>query len=166
MSALDELRGLPTEHKLAGAAATALAFSLLLPWYEKNFLQPGQQRLTTEAFRNYSFVELAVLMVAAGVLYLLWARAERRSFHLPGGDGTVISVAGGWALLLIIYRTLDKPDVAEPLATVGLHWGIFGGLAAAAALVAAGLRVRAARAPEPPNPTADAPTRPQQDSLF
>ena len=45
----------------------------------------------------------------------------------------------------------------ERAATVGIQWGIFFALLAAAALVAAGARVRAAGRPEPPNPTAEEP---------
>ncbi len=36
----------------------------------------------------FSFVEAAVLLVAAGVLLLLFVRAEGQAFHVPGGDGT------------------------------------------------------------------------------
>jgi hypothetical protein len=38
---------------------------------------------------------------------------------------------------------------------MGIQWGIFGAMVAAGALVAAGLRVKAIDAPEPPNPAAD-----------
>ena len=38
---------------------------------------------------------------------------------------------------------------------MGIQWGIFGALLAAGALIAAGPRVRALHAPEPPNPAAD-----------
>ena len=169
MSALDELRALPVEHKLVGGAAGALALTLVLPWYQKSFVPRGTQTFVQQnvsAFGVFSFVEAAVLLVAAGVLYLVWARSKRQAFHLPGGDGVVVSVAGGWALLLLVWRLFDKPEAEGGAATVGLQWGIFVALAAAGALVAAGARVRAAHRPEPPNPVADAPAGPQQDSLF
>ena len=66
-----------------------------------------------------------------------------------------ITLAGGWALLLLVWRLFDKPDVDGPGATVGIQWGIFGALLAAGALIAAGARVRAVHRPEPPNPAAD-----------
>ncbi|HEX8102306.1 MAG TPA: hypothetical protein VF533_06830 [Solirubrobacteraceae bacterium] len=156
--ALDELRGLPSELKLAAAAAAALAASLLLPWYTKSFVPRGSTEFVNQnvsAFGVFSFVEAAVLLVAAGVLYLAWARSRQRAFHLPGGDGVVISAAGAWAVVLLVWRLFDKPDAAGGAATVGIQWGIFGALLAAAALVAAGARVRAAGRPEPPNPAAD-----------
>ena len=79
----------------------------------------------------------------------MWARSRQKGFHLPGGDGVAIMMAGGWAVLLILYRALDQPD------DMGIQWGMFIAFAAAGALVAAGARLRAMHAPEPPNPAAD-----------
>lgn len=158
MSLADDLRTLPPELRLTGGAAAALAATLILPWYEKSFVPRGASAFVTQdvsAFGVFSFVEAAVLLVAAGVLYLVWARAKQRAFHLPGGDGAVVTLAGGWALLLLVWRMFDKPQAGGDAATVGLQWGIFVALAAAAALAAAGARVRAADRPEPPNPAED-----------
>jgi hypothetical protein len=154
------LRGLAPELRMAAAAAAALGFTLILPWYEKSFFATtgrGTVAVTDSlsAFQVFSFVEAAVLLVAAGVLYLVWARAQNKGFHLPGGDGTVIMGAGAWAVLLLVWRLFDKPDVDDPGATVGIQWGMFAALLAAGLLVAAGARVRAAHRPEPPNPAAD-----------
>ena len=153
-------RALPAEMQQAAGAAAALALTMLLPWYEKSFFdttgpQARPQSANLSAFGVFSFVEAAVLLVAAGVLYLIWARSQQKAFHLPGGDGTVIMVAGAWAMLLLVWRLFDKPDVSDPGATVGIQWGIFVALLAAGALTAAGARVRAAHRPEPPNPMAD-----------
>jgi len=152
------LSELPPELRLAAGAAAALVASFVLPWYQKSFVPPGRSDFAQDnlsAFGVFSFVEAAVLLVAAGVLYLVWARSERKGFHLPGGDGFVVSVAGGWALALLVWRLFDKPDVDGPSGTVGIQWGMFAALAAAAGLVAAGARLRAAHRPEPPNPAED-----------
>lgn len=156
--ALERLRELPPELRNAGIAAAALAFSLVLPWYSKSFLPRGEQAFVSDnlsAFGVFTFVEAAVLLTAGGVLFLVWARSQRKGFHLPGGDGVVISLAGGWALLLLVWRLFDKPDVSDPGATVGIEWGMFGALLAAGTLLAAGARVRAVHRPEPPLPAAD-----------
>ena len=107
------------------------------------------------AFGVFTFVEAAVLLVAAAVLFLVWARSQQKGFHLPGGDGVAITIAGGWAMLLLIWRLFDKPDIQGAGATMGIQWGIFGAMLAAGALIVAGARVRALHAPEPPNPAAD-----------
>jgi len=154
----ETLRSLPPESRLTGGAAGALAASLILPWYQVSFFAQGRAVTDSRsALQVFTWVEAAILLVALGVLFLVWARAQRQVFHLPGGDGFVVSAAGAWALLLIVWRLFDKPGVDQPAATVGIQWGIFLSLLAAAALVAAGARVRAAGRPEPPNPTAEEP---------
>jgi hypothetical protein len=151
---------LAPEYRMCAAAAAALAFTMILPWYSKSFFattgaRPVAVSDNLSALGVFSFVEAAVLLVAAGVLYLVYARYRRKAFHLPGGDGTVVAAAGGWAMLLLVWRLFDKPDVSDPGATVGIQWGIFAALLAAGALLATGLRLRAAHRPEPPNPAAD-----------
>ena len=158
MSLAERLKATPPELRNAGIAAAALVASMVLPWYQKSFVPPGARQFTQanlSAFGVFSFIEAAVLVVAAGVLFLVWARTNRRAFHLPGGDGGVITAAGAWALVLLVWRLFDKPDAAGPSATIGIQWGLFGAMVAAGALIAAGARVRAVHRPEPPNPAAD-----------
>src|SRR4051794_15622923 len=143
------------ELQLAALAAVALALSLVLPWYQKSYFEGGEGvQANVSAFGVFTFVEAAVLLVALAVLFLVWARSQQRGFHLPGGDGVAITLAGGWAVLLLVWRLFDKPDIQGAGATMGIQWGIFGALLAAGALIVAGARVRAAHAPEPPNPAA------------
>ena len=87
-----------------------------------------------------------------GVLVLLWARAERKAFHLPGGDGTVIMGAGLWVMFLIFYRQLDKPNGRKEgliQTSIGVQWGIFIAFLLGALLAYAGYRIRASHVPEP-----------------
>jgi hypothetical protein len=156
------------ERRLAATAAIAMALTMFLPWYSKTstFVVHGQTRpaeVSLTAFQAFSFVEAAVLLVSAALLTLLFARAEQRPFHLPGGDGLIIMAAGGWAGLLIFYRLLDKPTTTASTTlttTVGVKWGIFFALLAAILLAYAGARVRAVERPEPPLERRAARTRP------
>jgi hypothetical protein len=149
-------RALPQEMQQAAGAAGALVLTMFLPWYEKSFFnEEGAQSANLSAFGVFTFVEASILLVAAAVLYLIWARSQRKGFHLPGGDGTIIMAAGAWAVLLLVWRLFDKPDVSDRAATVGIQWGMFAALLVAGLLTAAGARVRAAHRPEPPNPAAD-----------
>lgn len=157
-------RALDREERVAGLAALGLLATMFLPWYSatRAIVAKGSARSVSEghvAISVFSFVEAAVLLVALGVLALLFARGERRAFHLPGGDGTVITAAGAWACLLIFWRFFDKPNLGAQV-TVGLKWGIFVALTAGVALALAGNRIRAAHRPEPLLEPAD-PQRPR-----
>ena len=125
-------RRLNAEQRVAGIASTLLVVS---------------------AFGPFSFVEAAIVATGLGVLALLKQRSDRREFHLPFGDGTVIMAAGLWAGLLIVVRLFDRPLGQSVLA-----------LACAAILAAAGLRERAKRPMDdlPPPPVRPVPRPPKQ----
>jgi len=160
---------LTPDQRLAGIAAVLLLVSMLLPWYQETGNALVRNRLvdigdSKNAFQVYSFVEAAIFVVTAGVVALLWARGERKAFHLPGGDGTVIMAAGLWVMFLIFYRQLDKPDGRQegPISTaVGVDWGIFVAFVLGALLAYAGYRIRASHVPEPPADDAPPASRPR-----
>ena len=101
---------------------------------EQKVAAAGAVLLAVSTFGPFSFVELAELLIAFGVLALLRARALGKRFHLPFGDGTAIAAAGIWAGVLIVVRLFDRPLGQNLLA-----------LACAAILVLAGGRERAKR---------------------
>jgi hypothetical protein len=142
---------LSRERRTAALAAVALLVTMFLPWYGLQSLDPKTKAIYSHnisAFGDVSFVEAAIFLVAAGVLVLLFARAEGRRFALPGGDGTIVALAGGWAGLLIFYRVFDRPNGnGYP---VGIQWGFFLAFVAAGCLAYAGLRIRAGERPPAP----------------
>ncbi|HUB35739.1 MAG TPA: hypothetical protein VL972_02860 [Solirubrobacteraceae bacterium] len=150
-------RALTGEQRLAAGSAVALFLTMLLPWYQQNAVisaprtTPLQSR-NLNAFQVFTFVEAAVLLVALAVLYLLYARAEGRHFHLPGSDGAVVMAAGLWTALLLVFRLFDKPGISSHgiAANVGVQWGIFFALLASGLMAYAGSRMRATRRPETP----------------
>jgi hypothetical protein len=154
----DAWRTLAPEQRLAAIASLGLFASMFLHWYSKTatVVVHGAAKVTEtslSAFQAFSFVEAAVLLVSTGVLAMLFARAEGRAFHLPGGDGLIVMIAGAWASLLVFYRLLDKPGLQAServTATVGVEWGIFIALLLALSLLYAGGRMRARERPEPP----------------
>jgi hypothetical protein len=137
-------RALTPDGRLAAGAALALFVAMFLPWYH---VQGRVVDRHVTAFGAFSFVEAAVLLVAVAVLALLFLRAEGGTFHLPGGDGTVVMAAGLWAAVLLVWRLFDKPSAD---ALVGVGWGIFFALAAAGLLAYAGSRMRRAQQPAAP----------------
>lgn len=154
-----------SEQKLAIAAAIGLLLSMLLPWYQQEAFvtRPGQAPTelsdSFNAFQSWGFVEASILLVALGVIALCAARADRRAFHLPGGDGIVLMAAGVWVMFLIFYRQLDRPSgndsgVLRPIGSpswgeVGVDWGIFVAFLLGVVLVYAGWQMHAHDRPEP-----------------
>jgi hypothetical protein len=101
---------------------------------EQRVAAAGALLLILSTLGSFSFVEGGQLILALGVLALLFARAEGARFHLPFGDGTVIAGAGAWAGALIFAGLLDR----------GVGQNILGA-AGAAILFLAGTRERAKR---------------------
>ncbi len=153
-------RELPQERRLAALACLALFLTLFLPWYQETVFANGVTSLRSASssltgWGAFSFVEAAVLLVAAAVLILLFTRAEGQAFHVPGGDGGVITAAGFWTCVLIVWRIFDKEGTSrhDQIAyTSGIEWGIFVALGVAAVLTYAGSQIRLAHEPEPPLP--------------
>jgi hypothetical protein len=104
----------------------------------------GAILLILSAFGYFSFVEAGLVLLAAGVLGLLFARAEGMRFHLPFGDGSVIAGAGIWAGALIVAGLLDRSMGQNAFAIAG-----------AVLMSLSGARERAKRPPD--DVPADAP---------
>jgi hypothetical protein len=153
-------RDLPQERRLAAMASLGLFLTLFLPWYQETVIAGGVSSLRSvseslSGWAAFSFVEAAVLLVAAAVLLILFVRAEGAAFHVPGGDGGVITAAGVWTCVLIVWRIFDKEGTTghgQFATTSGIEWGIFVALGIAAFLTYAGTRIRLAHEPEPPLP--------------
>ncbi len=155
------------DQRLAAMTSLGLFVSMLLPWYSKTVVVrtrgggAGSQSLS--AFQAFSFVEAAVLLVSVGVLAALFARAEERDFHLPGGDGTIVMLAGAWVAILIFYRLFDKPGLQgneQVVSSVGVQWGIFVALLVALGLAYVGRRMRLGERGAPPLARRTAPKAP------
>ena len=104
---------------------------------EQRVAAVGALLLIVSTLGPFSFVEAAIVLIGAGVLFLLRKRAEGKVFHVPFGDGAVIAAAGAWAGFLIVVRLFDRP----------LGQGLLA-LVCAAILLGAGVRERAKRPPD------------------
>ena len=121
------------------------------------------QSVSLSGWGVFGFLELVVLLVAGGVLVLLFERAEGSKFQLPGGDGAAILTTGCVTCVLIIWGMFDRPGTSGqgPYATAtGLDWGIFIVLAVAGPLTYAGSRIRTAPLTDRPAASPSATTPP------
>ncbi len=144
-------RALDRDQRLAALAALALIATLLLPWYGLDHPDRAGGRIyahDVSALGQPSFLDAAIVVVAAGVLALLLARGSGRAFRLPGGDGAVIACAGAWAGVLVFIGVFDRP--AGGGYPVGIELGAFLAFIAAGGVAAAGLRLRLHELPGPP----------------
>jgi hypothetical protein len=151
------IRALDHDQRFAAGAATALLLTMVLPWYDKAVVTRGKpiESSTIIGLAALSFVEAAIFLVAAGVLWLLLARAAGGTFQLPFDDGRIVFVAGLWADALLFYRVLDHP------ADVGIQWGLFVAFLVALGLAFTGQRMHAvARSRRTPRSRR---TRPESD---
>jgi hypothetical protein len=94
----------------------------------------GSILIVVSTFGPFTWIEVAEILTALGVLLLLKRRADGYEFHLPFGDGTAIAGAGAWCGLLVLIRLFDRSLGQNLLA-----------LACAAIVFAAGMRERAKR---------------------
>jgi hypothetical protein len=149
----------PEQRRVVLAAALVLV-SMLLPWYSKTtngFSKTGLSATHEAKLAIFvpSFVEASIFLVAIALLVLMFARGEGKAFHLPFGDGLVVTAAGAWVGFLVFYRFIDQPGGGKTnnlVYSYDLSWGIFFGLLAAAFLIYAGTRLRLADVAEPPLP--------------
>ncbi|CAB4860532.1 unannotated protein [freshwater metagenome] len=136
------------EQRLAAAASAGLIVTMFLPWYTQTPVGISGNSRTLMAFQSWGFVEASILLVAVAILGLVWARANRRAFHLPFGDGIVLMGAGAWVMFLVFYRQIDHPN-GGPNVAVGVSWGIFLAFICGALITYAGWRLKATHRPEP-----------------
>lgn len=167
-------RSLDANQRMAGIASCVLLASPLLPWYTQTGIEQTRTMIyppsspvtrtvsiTLTGFQAFSWVEASILLVALAILLMIAARGEGRAFHLPGGDGAVIAAGGAWCAFLMVWRVMFDPPTHVGLDT-GVEWGLLVAAGSAAAIVVAGLRIHAARRPEPPLPAA----QPQPEDIY
>lgn len=133
------------EERAAGVAAIVLILGEFLPWYGGSFnvgtlINVENVHRNYSGFQSFSLVELALVITAVAVLALLLANRRVAGLHLPVRVGTLIAGAGVWSLLLLLFRTLDRPEIDG--LKLSLQWGFLVVMAAAAVILAAGLRMR------------------------
>jgi hypothetical protein len=155
-------RGLSHERRQAAYASFGLFLSLFLPWYQHTVIAKGARTaleaksFTVTGWSQFGFVEIVVLLVALGVLALLFRRGEGHRLPPPGGDGPAIIAAGSLAALLVVWGMFNQQGTSGPgqyLTASGIEWGIFVALAVALLLAYFGGRIRAVHEPDPDPPS-------------
>jgi hypothetical protein len=130
---------------VAAASAGLLFIVMFFPWYGASAEVAGGkiQGGNANAWQSFSFIDILLFLAIAITLGLVIARAAGRiPSELPAPPGLIILVAGGVAVVLILFRIINTPgeDVVGfgVQVDVGRKIGVFLGLIAAAALAFGG----------------------------
>jgi hypothetical protein len=137
---LRDLRGLGGNERIAVIGAAVMVGSLLLPWYQS----PISNELVQTGFGAFGWAEGALVLVAAATVFLALQCGGGYVPPRPLREWALFVVAGGWAVLIILYRIADRPrfTLAGRDEPYELHYAIFVALAGAVIIVMAGLRMR------------------------
>jgi hypothetical protein len=106
----------------------------------------GQNVGTVSARQSLKTVNV-VLLILAGLAFLgavLWLAEIAEPIEVDGGQVAAIGVL---AMLVVLFRMLDRPSAPFQLVSLSLSWGIWLALMSSAAIVAGALAGRAAKPP-------------------
>lgn len=149
---------------IAGASALALFIFMFLPWFGVDSVGGfgvGDAGVDANAWESFSFIDILLFLAIVVVLGLVVAHAADALPELPQPPGTIIAIAGGIALLLVLFRLIFPPGVDTVVdvdVDLGRKIGIFLGLIAAAGMAYGGWR---AMNEAPDGRTATTPDAPQ-----
>ena len=134
---------------MLGAAGALLIVSLFLPWYETS----GQG--TVSGFEALSVVDVILAFVAAFAISVAVATAAMRVAAVPIALDALASLLSLPALVLVLIRALDLPDVAT-----GREFGLWLALAGAVGIAVGGALAMRDERLSPPGRYVDATGRP------
>jgi hypothetical protein len=131
-----ELRRLTLGDDIALAATVLLFFALLLPWYT---LLSGVVSVNALGVAAGGWRFLILLDCVVVLLYLFFRTMAPPSLRLPLPHWQLLTLLTGVNLLLTALTFLVRPGGGLSNADVGMDYGSYLGLAAAAAALAGGL---------------------------
>lgn len=120
--------------KLAGGSAVLLFIVMFFPWFGASVEGFGGAGLDARAtaWQAFEVIDIVLFLIVAAVVLLVAMAAIERSASLPVEAGTVITILGAIALLLIFYRFLDTPFDLDR------RYGLFLGILLSAGIVVGG----------------------------
>jgi hypothetical protein len=139
-------RSLEPPARLAAIGALLVPGSMLFPWYGIQF-GPG---LSQTGFDSFGLGELALVLTAGAALILIARSGAGYRPPRPLSEGALLTLAGAWAVLLILYLIIDRPNEISGHTHIHLRYGIFVAMGGAVAMIVGGLRLRRDRIAAPP----------------
>jgi hypothetical protein len=138
---------LSTGELIAGIAGFVLLIDLWFKWYGVKVSAGGVLNnfnigVSANAWESFGFIDIVLFLVALIAIGVATLRALDRLPDMPFPPATLLTAAGGLALLLILYRTIDTPVDTHGVNGIDVtrKFGLWLGLLSAAAITYGGWR--------------------------
>jgi hypothetical protein len=131
-----DVRRLRAGELMAATGGVALFVSLFLPWYQERRVFPGlgaARYPDRTAWDALAVNDVILALVALAALALLLVTAAQEVPAVPIAMNSLVTLFGLIGLVLLLVRVAWLPDGADQRA-----WGLWVGLAGAAAIVVGG----------------------------
>lgn len=123
---------------LAGISGVALFIFMFFSWFGVETPQietPGGVQLdfatvdvgSLNAWEAFDFIDIALLLAVIAAVGLMVLSAAQSSVNLPVAASAITAALGIFATLLVLYRILDPPQLADGVDTtrkIGLFLGV------------------------------------------
>ena len=103
---LNDLRGLGQDERIAVIGAAVMVGSLALPWYQS----PISNDLVLTGIGAFGWAEAALVLIAAATTFLALQGGGGYVPPRPLREWGLFVAAGSWAAVIVLYRTVDRPD--------------------------------------------------------
>jgi hypothetical protein len=139
---------LNTGELIAGIAGVVLLVDLWFDWYGVQVSAAGgllkgfSIGVSATAWEAFSVIDIILFLVALIAIGIAVLKAMNRLPEMAVPASTILTIAGGVALILILYRTIDTPVDTHGVngIDVSRKFGLWLGLLSAAALTYGGWR--------------------------
>jgi hypothetical protein len=132
-----DLRRLRAGEWVAAASGVALLVSLFLPWYRPevcitSYRVPDVSDCAgLTGWESLAAIDVLLAFVAASGVLLAIVTAVQRVPAVPIATSALVSIAGVFGVVLVLFRLIDIPDGAS-----GRDWALWLGLAGAVGIPA------------------------------
>jgi hypothetical protein len=114
---------LSTGEKVSGISGIALlVIMVLFSWFGFEVAAFGSSEDSVNAFQAFSLIDIVLLITAIAAIALPVMSATQSSVDLPVALSAIVALLGAIAVVLVLFRIIDPPDLDIP-GTVDIGFG-------------------------------------------